>query len=123
MDTTTTPRTDSPLAVPFAPAATDRPYVLVRSIGAGVFAGELLSRTVGGKEVHLTNARRIWYWAGAATLSELATKGTSRPDECRFPAPVDLVVFDAVEIINVTEEARKSIESVPVWTAHDGTDD
>jgi hypothetical protein len=44
--------------------------VIVRTYTAGVFMGDLESRT--GQEVVLTNARRIWYWSGAASLSQLA---------------------------------------------------
>lgn len=90
-------------------------YVIVRTYSAGVFAGELVRRD--GKEVELRNARRIWYWAGAASLSELAQRGTSKPSECKFPAPVDRVILtDAIEILSVTDIARKSIEEVTVWT-------
>ena len=42
-------------------------YVIVRTYSAGVFAGELESKN--GQEVVLRNARRIWYWSGAASLS------------------------------------------------------
>ena len=66
----------------------------------------------------LTEARRIWYWKGAASLSQLATDGTSAPSECKFPAPVARVtVLEAIEIIDVTDAARKSIEGVPTWRA------
>ena len=34
-----------------------------------------------GDEVELKNCRRIWYWNGAASLSELALSGVKR-DEC-----------------------------------------
>jgi hypothetical protein len=92
-------------------------FVMVRTYSAGVFAGFLESRN--GQEVVLKDARRIWYWAGAASLSELATKGTSKPESCKFPAAVGRVeLLQAIEIIDITEEAQKSIESVPVWTAH-----
>ena len=47
-----------------AKAKSKLPYVMVRTYSAGVFAGELVSRK--GQEVILKNARRIWYWAGAA---------------------------------------------------------
>ena len=91
-------------------------YVIVRTYSAGVFAGELESRT--GQEVVLRNARRLWYWAGAASLSQLAMSGTSRPNECKFPVAVDRVeLLQAIEILDVTADARKSIESVPVWSA------
>jgi hypothetical protein len=96
--------------------ASGRPYVIVRTYSAGVFAGTLVSRT--GQEVVLRDARRLWYWRGAASLSELAVRGTSRPAECKFPAVVPRVeLLQSVEILDVTPEARTSIESVPVWGA------
>jgi hypothetical protein len=91
-------------------------YVIVRTYSAGVFAGELESRT--GREVVLLKARRIWYWDGAASLSELAQRGTSRPQKCKFPCAVDRVeLLEAVEILDVTPVARKTIEEVPVWSS------
>lgn len=66
----------------------------------------------------MTNARRLWYWSGAASLSELAVRGTKRPKDCKFPVAVpSIVLTEAIEIISVTDEARNSIESVPTWTA------
>lgn len=94
----------------------DLKYVIVRTFSAGVFAGELESRT--GKEVILKNARRLWYWEGAASLSQLATDGVSKPENCKFPCEVDRVcLLEATEIIDVTPKAKKSIASVPVWKA------
>lgn len=92
----------------------EKTYVIARTFSAGVFAGYLESRD--GKEVVLTNARRIWYWAGAASLSQLAMDGTSKPGECKFPVAVNRVILtEAIEILDVTPEAKKSIEAVPVW--------
>ena len=89
-------------------------YVIVRTQSAGVFAGTLKSRK--GKEAVLSNARRIWYWAGAASLSQLAIEGTKKPEECKFPVPVrEVLLTEAIEVLAVTKEARKSIEAVPVW--------
>ena len=88
--------------------------VIVRTYSAGVFMGTLESRK--GQEVVLTNARRIWYWAGAASLSQLAMEGTSNPSGCKFPCPVDRVeLLQAVEILDVTPKAKASIDAVPVW--------
>ena len=96
----------------------DHPYVLVRCDRASVFVGYLQHQS--GQHVTLSHARRIWHWKGAATLSELATKGTSLPDQCKFPAPVPLIeLLDAVEIIPVSVDAQESINRVPVWSAHD----
>ena len=89
-------------------------YILVRTNTAGVFAGHLVSRK--GKEVRLKDARRIWYWAGAASLSQLAMEGTKKPGDCKFPCPVDEIeLIEAIEIIPITPEAEKSIKEVPVW--------
>lgn len=92
-----------------------RPYVVVRTYSAGVFAGELVSRK--GQEVALTNARRLWYWNGAASLSQLALEGVSKPGDCKFAVPVNVVLTQAIEILSTTPKARKCIEGVPVWRA------
>ena len=87
---------------------------IVRTYSAGVFLGTVKERD--GKEVTLTNARRIWYWDGAATLSQLAMQGTSKPKQCKFPAPVDeILLTEAIEFIPATEAAIASIAAVPVW--------
>jgi len=90
-------------------------YVIVRTYSAGVFAGNLISRK--GQEVVLSNARRIWYWSGAASLSQLAMEGTSDPGNCKFPCEVERVeLLQAIEIIDVTKKAEESIRAVPVWS-------
>ena len=91
-------------------------YVIVRTYSAGVFAGVLESRN--GKEVVLAQARRLWYWAGAASLSQLAVEGTSKPTDCKFPLPVPRVeLLEAIEILDVSPKAKASIEAVPEWRA------
>ena len=89
-------------------------YVIVRTYSAGVFAGWLASRN--GQEVKLINARRLWYWDGAASLSQLAVDGVKKPKTCKFPCEVsEIELTQAIEIISVTEKARKSIQGVSVW--------
>ena len=89
-------------------------YVIVRSQGAGVFMGELISRN--GAEVTLRNSRRLWYWKGAASLSQLAVEGTKAPRECKFPVAVPShEILNVIEILYVTPEAKASIDAVPVW--------
>lgn len=92
----------------------EKRYVLVRTYSAGVFAGYLESRN--GQEVVLRTARRIWYWSGAASLSQLSVDGVSDPENCRFPCEVDKVeLLEAIEILEVTEKAKRSISLVPIW--------
>ena len=89
-------------------------HVIVRTYSAGVFAGILKSRD--GKEVVMTDARRLWYWDGAASLSQLAIDGVSKPKTCKFPAPVaEVLLTEAIEIIPTTNTARESIDGVKVW--------
>lgn len=89
-------------------------YVICRTYSAGVFAGYLKEQK--GKEVILLNARRLWYWKGAATLSQLAEEGVKNVSECKFPQEVsEIKLTEAVEISNCTKEAKKSIDSVKIW--------
>ena len=89
-------------------------YVIVRTYSAGVHAGELIKQE--GKEVILKNARRIWYWVGSASLSQLAMEGTKKPDKCKFPCTVgEIKLTEAIEIISTTVKARESIQGVEVW--------
>lgn len=90
------------------------PYVIVRTYSAGVFAGYLKERN--GREVTLLNARRLYYWDGAATLSQLAQEGVSKPENCQFPCEVtSILLLESIEIINCAERARLSIAEVKTW--------
>lgn len=91
-------------------------YVIVRADRAGVFAGILKEKN--GTEVILTDCRRIWRWEGAASISQLAVDGTSKPRECKFPVPVnEICITGVIEIIPTTEKAEKSIRGVSIWKA------
>lgn len=88
--------------------------VIVRADRAGVFFGEIKERN--GSEVVMTNVRRLWYWDGAASLSQLAVDGVSKPQKCKFTVTVkDLVILGVIEIIPCTQKAIDSINSVEVW--------
>jgi 5-formaminoimidazole-4-carboxamide-1-beta-D-ribofuranosyl 5'-monophosphate synthetase len=89
-------------------------YVIVRTYSAGVFAGTLIKKE--GDEVEMHNARRLWYWDGAASLSQLAEEGVKKPENCKFPQEVEQVVLlGVVEILKVSEAAKKSIDGVEIW--------
>lgn len=88
--------------------------VIIRGDKSGVEFGELVEHK--GREVTLKDARRIWFWAGAASLSQLAKDGTTNPSSCKFTVTVDsITILDAIEIIPCTDKAIKSIEDVEVW--------
>ena len=99
-----------------APNLDDMEYVIVRTYSAGVFAWYLESEK--GKEVVLRNARRLWRWSWAASLSQLAMEWVKKPQQCKFPCEVSKVKLkEAIEIIDVTVEAFNSIKSVTIWEA------
>jgi hypothetical protein len=77
------------------------PESIIRTYSAGVHIGTVLNRT--GTEVELINARRLWFWNGAFTLNEVATKGVDR-EGSRISAAVPCIILtQAVEIIPIAE--------------------
>lgn len=88
--------------------------VIVRADRAGVFYGEIKERN--GSEVVMTNVRRLWYWDGAASLSQLAVNGTTAARNCKFTVYVpEMTILGVIEIIPCTEKAIASIEGVSEW--------
>ena len=92
--------------------------VMIRTYSAGVHYGYLAKResTLAGIEVTLRQARRVHRWSGAASLSQLAMEGTSKPDSCRIPCAVNEIELVAIEVIPMTSEAQESLSKVPLWT-------
>jgi len=91
--------------------------VMVRTYSAGVHYGFLKKRdsTLAGIEVELIEARRVWQWSGAASLSQLAMEGTNNVNGCKMPCTVDVIELLAIEIIQMTAKSLKSLNSVPIW--------
>ena len=88
--------------------------VIIRADRAGVFFGTLKEKN--GNEVVLVNARRLWYWDGAASLSQLALSGTVNPNGCKFTVSVpEIAILGVIEIIPCENAAIKSIEGVREW--------
>lgn len=92
----------------------DGKYCVVRGDRSGVFAGNVESRN--GQEVIIKNVRRLWFWDGACSISQLAKDGTKKPNRCKFTVTLDEIeLLDAIEIIKCTNEAEKSIKEVSEW--------
>lgn len=89
-------------------------FCIVRCYGAGVFFARVES--LDGQTAQLRDARRIWYWDGAASLSQLATEGTKTPENCKFTVTVPrMTVTQVIEIIPCSEQAIDSIGGVKEW--------
>ena len=88
--------------------------VIIRGDRSGVFFGTITKKE--GTEVTLEKCRRLWYWDGAASISQLAKEGTVKPKNCKFTVAVDhIIILDAIEIILCTDKAIRSIEGVSEW--------
>ena len=89
-------------------------YCIVRGRYSGVFAGVV--REINGDQVLMTGLRRIWYWDGAASISQLAAEGTTAPKNCKFTVVVEsALIMDVIEIIPCTAEAEANIKAVKEW--------
>ena len=90
-------------------------YGIFRTYSAGVFAG--YKKEMIGKEATVLHSRRLYYWAGAFTLSQLAEEGVAKPDDCQFPQEIsgEHKLTEVIEFIPCTEKSRLSINSVKIY--------
>ena len=90
--------------------------VIIRSINAGVFFGTLAEHDKINGVVELHDCRRIWYWSGAASISQLANEGVKNASDSKFTQVVKTIqIAGVIEVIPCTVEAIKNIEGVRVW--------
>ena len=82
--------------------------VIIRTYSAGVWCGTLSQKS--GNEVILTDARRLWRWwaSESISLSAVAKFGILE-DKSQIAPKIDGVWLEAIEIIQTTEKAEKSI--------------
>lgn len=91
-------------------------YCIIRTYSAGCFAGYIDRKRKKQKEATIYNSRRLWYWSGASSLSQLAMEGVKNPSDCKFPCEEnEKDLIGIIEVIPATEEAQKSINSVKIW--------
>ena len=83
--------------------------VIVRTHSAGVHFGTLAAKD--GKEVVLKNARRIWYWEGAFTLSAVAVSGVGRGSKLSVLTQ-EILLTEAIEIIPCSEAATENLQGL-----------
>ena len=81
-------------------------FVIVRTYSAGVHCGTLANRD--GKEVTLTDARRIWSWTGANTLHEISLNGVGKGSRISESVPT-MLLTEAIEVIPASEAARANL--------------
>ena len=87
--------------------------IIARIDRAGVFHGTL--DYIDGEIIRLKDARRIYYWNGALSVTDIAAKGITGG---KVTIPVTTVEFmsdKVVELNECSEEASKSIEAIKPW--------
>mgnify|MGYP001571952049 CR=1 FL=1 len=79
-------------------------FVVIRTYSAGVHFGTL--EEMEGQVVRLSNARRLWSWSGALSLSEVAMDGITI-NSSKISVPVDeIILTQAIEIIPVSKKSN-----------------
>jgi hypothetical protein len=82
-------------------------FAVIRTINAGVHFGtleEFLDNDY--KVVRLSNARRLWQWSGALSLSEVAMQGITI-NSSKISVPVDeIILTQAIEIIPCSKQCN-----------------
>ena len=57
----------------------------------------------------LINSRRIFYWSGACSLSQIAVEGSKNINDCKIALVVpEEFIANVIEIIPMTKEAVKN---------------
>jgi hypothetical protein len=92
-------------------------FYIIRTHSAGVWFGNV--KKIDGTIATITNAKRLWAWSGAASLSQLCIEGTKNPDQCKFALTITddegVYLSQVVEVLPCTDEAVLNIKSVPEW--------
>lgn len=87
--------------------------VLVRTYSAGVHFGTLESRE--GKEVVLTNSRRLYQWSGACSLSQVAVDGVKLSGSKISVIVPEIILTEAIEVIPMSKQAATTMMKAEAW--------
>ena len=87
--------------------------MLIRTYSAGVHFGIVESKTE--TEVVLSNSRRLHYWDGACSLSQVALDGVDL-NESRIAMVLPKITLNGwIEIIPMSEKAAKQMMGAAPW--------
>ena len=89
--------------------------VLIRDNRAGVHVGTLKEVDLVNKTAVLENARKVWYWEGAASCHGIAALGLCHVGSKVAPVVPAVASTDVVEVVLCTPEGAESVMTCPVW--------
>lgn len=84
-------------------------HAVIRTKYAGVHIGTVQSHN--GTDIVLTDARRIWHWKGAFTLSAVATHGLDSKESKLSVVVPEIGLPESIEIIPTSEIARATFDA------------
>jgi hypothetical protein len=94
-------------------------YAIIRSYTSGVHFGKI--KQIEHEVVALTEARRIHYWDGANSCTDIAIGGILNKKDSRVAAALDEHLIQGVnEVIPCSDKAIECLKSFPIWSKFDG---
>ena len=90
-------------------------YCVVRTYSAGVHIGYVKDfAEKNPQQATLINSRRLHYWDGACSLSQVAMDGVNDSSRIAIEIP-EIILTDIVEIIPCSEKAAEFFKVAKVW--------
>jgi len=90
-------------------------YCVIRTYSAGVHIGYV--KDFGEKHpqhMTLVNSRRLHYWSGAASLSQVAMDGVDDTSRIAIALP-EIELTDVIEVIPCSEKAAEFFRGAKEW--------
>jgi hypothetical protein len=90
-------------------------YAVVRTYSAGVHIGYV--KEFGGihpQQATLIKSRRLHYWSGACSLSQVAMDGVSSESRIAVEVP-EITLTDVIELIPCSKKATEFFQTAKEW--------
>jgi len=98
-----------------APSVGGMRYCVVRTYSAGVHIGYVAEfGTKQPQYAKLLNSRRLHYWDGAASLSQVAMDGVNSSSRIAMEIP-EIELTDVIEVIPCSDDAAKFFKKAKAW--------
>lgn len=88
-------------------------YCVIRTYSAGVHIGYV--KRCDGQEIELIKSRRLHYWDGACSLSQVAIDGVDESNSRIAMELPEIILTDCIEIIPCSEKSEKFFKGAKVW--------
>lgn len=88
-------------------------YYIVRADRAGVFFGQIKSKTP--ESVIMTDVRKIHYWDGAAAVEQISQDGVDQSSSRLTITVREMEIDKWIQIIPCTEKAVTNLKGCKEW--------